>query len=233
MSFSFQNEMKKCVITLKIKLKSLISFDRKNEIIKLLYQYRHLNSVNLFDLSKIDFIIHRVRFVLEIKFHFVNQKRWFFHKKWWLRKLVQNDINENVYEKTGLIDERFSSWNAKAVLIDKIENSISNDEFRMTYDYSRIVEKLSEIHMSLMFECHDYFFDSRHRCFMTANFKHVYFTILIHSEDRKFFVFTIFEMKQLQSIRMQQKSKSVFFIMLKLMIRALKKISDESSLFQN
>ena len=103
----------------------------------------------------------------------------------------------------------------------------------MTYDYFRVVKKLFEIHMSLMFEYHDYFFDSRHRCFMTANFKHVYFTILIHSENRKFFVFTISRMEQLQFIRMQQESKSAFFIMSKLMIRALKKISDKSLLFQN
>ena len=231
--FSSQNEIKKYVTVLKIKLKPLLLSDRKNKIIKLLYQYKHLNSMNFSNLSKIDFIIHRIKFVSKTKPHFVNQKKWFFHKKWWFRKLVQNDINENVYKKTNFIDERFSSWNAKTILIDKIENFISNDESRMTYDYFRVVKKLSEIHMSLMFECHDYFFDSRHRCFMTANFKHAYFTILIYSKNRKFFAFTISEMKQLQFIRMQQKSKSVFFIMSKLMIQALKKISDESSLLQN
>ena len=230
-SFSSQNEMKKYVIVLKIKLKSLLSSDRKNEIIKLLYQYKHLNSMNFSNLSKIDFIIHRIKFVSETKFHFVNQKKWFFHKKWWLRKLIQNDINENVYEKTNFIDERLSSWNAKTILIDKIKNFISNNESRMTYDYSRVVKKLSKIHMSLMFECHDYLFDSRHWCFMTADFKHAYFTILIHSENRKFFAFTIFKMKQLQLIRMQQKSKSTSFIMSKLMIRTLKKISNKLSLF--
>ena len=75
MSFSFQNEMKKCVTALKIELKSLLSSDRKNKIIKLLYQYRHLNSVNLSDLSKTNLIIHRVRFVSETKSHFVDQKK--------------------------------------------------------------------------------------------------------------------------------------------------------------
>ena len=109
MLFSFQNKMKKCVTALKIKLKSLLSSDQKNKIIKLLYQYRHLNSVNLFDLSEIDFIIHRVKLISETKFHFVDQKKWFSHKKWWLRKLIQNDITENVYEKTSFIDERLSS----------------------------------------------------------------------------------------------------------------------------
>ena len=231
--FPFQNEMKKYVTVLKIKLKSLLSFDQKNEVVKLLYQYKHLNSMNFSNLSKTDFIIHRIKFVSKTKPYFVNQKRWSFHKKWWFRKLIQNDINKNVYEKTNLIDERFSSWNAKTILIDKIENFTSNDELRMTYDYSRVVKELSEIYISLMFECHDYFFDPRHWCFMTTNFKHVYFTILVHSENRKFFAFTIFEIRQLQFIRMQQKSKSVFFIMSKLMARVLKKISNESSLFQN
>ena len=73
--FSFQNEMKKSVTVLKIKVKSLLSSDRKNEIIKLLYQYKYLNSMNFSNLSKTDFIIHRVRFISETKFHFVNQKK--------------------------------------------------------------------------------------------------------------------------------------------------------------
>jgi hypothetical protein len=103
----------------------------------------------------------------------------------------------------------------------------------MTFDYSRIVKKLSETHMQLMTECHDYLFDSRHECFMIANLKHVYLMIYIHSKNRKYFVFIISKLDQLQLIRMHQESMTASFIMSKLMCRALRKLSNKSSLLQS
>lgn len=68
-------EMKKCIVNLKINLESLISKNRRRDVIKLLYRYKHLNSEDLIDLSVIDLIIHRVTIKQETKSHFVNQKR--------------------------------------------------------------------------------------------------------------------------------------------------------------
>ena len=232
-SFPSQDEMEECVTALGVKLGPLVPLNRKDEVIKLLYQYRHLNSVDLSDLPETDLIIHRVRLVPGTKPHSVGQKRWPPHKEWWLRKLVQDGINGGVYEKTGLIDGRLSPWNARAVLVDKVENPTPNDEPRMTYDYSRVVEELPGTHMPLMSGCHDYLSDPRHRCFMTADLKHAYSTVLVHPEDRKFFAFTIPGMGQLQPTRMQQGSKSASFTMSELMARALGKIPGEPSLLQS
>lgn len=114
-----------------------------------------------------------------------------------------------------------------------MKNPDLEDESRITFDYSRVVEELPRAHMPLIAGCHDYLSDSKHQCFMIADLKHAYFTVLVHSKNKKFFAFSIPEMRQLQLTQMQQGFKSAFFIMSELMVRALKKISRESSLLQN
>jgi uncharacterized protein YfkK (UPF0435 family) len=153
--------------------------------------------------------------------------------KWWMRKLVQNEINERVYERIDRITEQLSSWNVRVVLVDKVKNSISENELRMTFNYFRIVKKRSSTHMQLITECHDYLFDSRHECFMIADLKHAYLMIDIYSDDRKYFAFIISELDQLQFTRMHQEFMTTSFTMSKLMCRALKKLSDKSFLLQS
>jgi hypothetical protein len=233
MKYPFIEKMKSCIASLKINLRSLISSKKRTNVIKLLYQYRHLNSENLTNLLITNLIMHRITMKSETKSHFVNQKRWSSHMKWWMKKLVQDEIEDEVYERTNRITEQLSSWNARAVLMNKMKNSISNDESRMTFNYSRVIEKLSDIHMQLMSECHDYLSNLRHECFMIADLKHAYFMMYIHSNDRKYFAFIISELDQLQFTRMHQESMTASFIMSELMCRALEKFSNESSLLQS
>ncbi len=181
--------MKECIIKLKINLRSLISKERRRDVIELLYRYRHLNFEDFTNLSAIDLIIHRVTIKSETKSHFVSQKRWSSHMKWWMKKLIQDEIEKEVYERTNKLIEQLSFWNARAILIDKVKNSTSENESRMIFNYFKIVKKLSSTHMQLMIECHDYLFDSRHECFMIADIKHAYFMIYIHSDDQKYFSF--------------------------------------------
>jgi hypothetical protein len=153
--------------------------------------------------------------------------------KWWMRKLIQNEIERRIYERTNKLTEQLSSWNARAVLVDKVKNSTSENESRMTFDYFRVIEELSDTHMQLMTECHDYLSNSRHECFMIADLKHAYLMMYIHSDDRKYFVFIISELDQLQSTRMHQESMTASFTMSKLMCRTLEKVSNESFLLQS
>lgn len=76
-----QDEMKECVISLKVKIELLLPSSQREDVIKLIYQYKHLNLMNLSNLFETDFIIHRVCFVSETKPHFVDQKRWPLYKK--------------------------------------------------------------------------------------------------------------------------------------------------------
>ena len=60
--------------------------------------------------------------------------------------------------------------------------------------------------------------------FFSVDLKHVYFTINFHENDRLFFAFIIFGMKQLQFTRMFQGFKSVDFIMIEVINRVFEKI---------
>ncbi len=83
---------------------------------------------------------------------------------------------------------------------------------------------------------HDNLFDSRHKVFFSADLKHVYLTISMHSNDRHYFAFFISEIDQVQSTRVQQRSKFADFIMIELMYRAFESLSsfiDESSLLHS
>jgi hypothetical protein len=230
-------EMKSLVLSLNAHLEFLISKERYSDVIKLLFQYKHLNSSDLIDFSVIDLIMHRIRLTSDTKLSFRSQKKWSSQKKWWLRKLVQQEVDENVYERTNKRDDRLFFWNAQIVLVDKMKNSKSNDEFRMTFDFSRVIEELSETHMSLMFSCHDYLSNFNHECFMMTNLKHAYLMIQVHFDDRHYFAFIISDIEQLQLTRMHQRFMIASFIMSKLMIKILNKLShlekSESSLLQN
>ena len=106
-----------------------------------------------------------------------------------------------------------------------MKNSISKDESRVILNYSKVLELLLETHLELSFKVHDNLSNSRHQCFLIANLKHVYLIINLHSDDRHYFIFIIFEIDQLQLTRMQQESKSTKFIMTELIYRAFEVLS--------
>ena len=108
----------------------------------------------------------------------------------------------------------------------------------MTFDYSKINEMMSKTYIELSSKVHDHLLDSRHEILMSTNMKHVYSTINLHSDDRHIFAFIIFEIEQLQSIRMQQKFMSARFILIEMIYKVFDFISffnSESSLlhFEN
>lgn len=228
------NELNVWMEKIGIVLGPLIPSDAERyNVLKLLYQYRHLNSPDLTDLLATDLIMHRVTLKPGIKPHSVGQKRWAPHLEWWMRKLVSNGMKGGIYERTDLLDGRLSQWNARAVLVDKVENPLPTDEPRLTFDYPRVTEELPGTHMQLMASCHDYLSDPRHGCYMTADLKHGYSVIQVHPQDRKYFAFTIPGMGQLQPTRMQQGSMTASFTMSELMCRAFGEIPPcEPSLLQ-
>ena len=234
--FSVDAKIEEWFEQVRINLKSLIlTADDRMNVLRLLYQYKHLNFTELIDLFSIDLIIHRVILQFDTKSHSVRQRRYFAHFEWWLRKLVDESVKDDIYERTDKLNEKLSSWNARAVLMNKVKNSKLTDESRLTFDYSWIIEMSSEIHLQLASDCHDYFSNSRHDCYMIVDLKHEYQIVTLHSESRSYFAFIISELNQLQFTKMQQESMTADFIMSELMIRALKSLSvqKESFLFQS
>ena len=100
-------------------------------------------------------------------------------------------------------NERLSEWNARAVMVDKVDNPGPTDEPRMTFDYSRVTELLPGSHLELSSKVHDHLSNPRHDCLFSADLKHAYLTIPLHSNDRHYFAFTISGIDQVQPKRIQ------------------------------
>ena len=193
----------------------------RHKVLCLLYHYRYLNGTDLKDLPSTDLITHRVRIRPGTKpVSHGTQKRWPVHSEWWLRKIVQDGIAGGVYELTEPANGRLSQWNARAVIVNKVEDPTPQDEPRITFDYSRVTEDLPGTYLELSSKVHDNLSDPRHKCLFAADLKHAYLTIPLHPEDRHFFAFTISGIGQVQPTRMQQGSKSAGFTMTEAAYRA-------------
>ena len=86
-------------------------------------------------------------------------------------------------------------------MVDKVKNPGPNNESRITFDYSRVIELLSGAHLKLSSRVHDYLSNPKHGCLFLADLKHVYLTVPLYSNDRYFFAFTISEIDQCQPTR--------------------------------
>ena len=162
------------------------------KVLCLLYHYRHLNEIDFTNLLLTNLITHRVRIALNIKFLLNSvQKRHALHKKWWLRKIILNEIEKKIYEFTKSVNERFSKWNAKTVIIDKVKNSTLKNELRIIFDYLKIIKIFLETYVELSNKVHDNLSYLYHKCLFAANFKHAYLIILMYSKNQYFFTFCI------------------------------------------
>ena len=234
-NLSSLNKLELWVSSVEIKLESLISTaENWLKILQFLYWYKHLDEQNLFNLLSTDLILHWVHLILRTKLYNIHsQKRWSSHTEWWMRKLVQNEIDEEMYEHTQTANERLSDWNFWIIIINKVNNLTSEDESRMTFNYLNIKETMSEYYLELIFKVHDYLADLHHKIYFMTDIKYGYYNVLLHSDDQHIFVFIILDIEQLQLIWMSQRSHSVRFIMSELMNITLRSIlsSDLKSSF--
>ena len=132
----------------------------------------------------------------------MTQKRHFSHKEWWLRKIVLNELKEEIYELTESVNEKLFQWNVKIVIMNKIKNSKSKNEFRIIFNYLRIIKNLFKIYVKLNNKVYNNLFYSEHKNLMIVNLKYAYLIVLIYLKDWKIFTFNIFKIKQIQSYRM-------------------------------
>ena len=96
-----------------------------------------------------------------------------------------------MYKLIKSINRRLSLWNARAVMIDKVDNSKPSDEPRMTFNYSRVTKLLSGIYLKLSFKVHNYLSNSRYEYLFIIDLKHTYLTIPLHPNNRYYFTFII------------------------------------------
>lgn len=208
-------ELEKWAEEVELKLGPLIpTKEDKHRVFILLYQYCHLNCVDLTDLPCTDIISHNVELVPGTKPYAVkSQKRWPTHTEWWIQKIIQDGINGGVYEYTQSANGCLSPWNARAVVVDKVENATPEDEPRVTFDYSKVTEVMPGAYMELSSRVHDILSDPRHNVLFLADLKHAYLTIPMDEKCRHFFATTIPGIGQIQPTRVQQGSKGAPFTM--------------------
>ena len=225
-NLSSLNKLELWVSSVEIKLESLISTaENWLKILQFLYWYKHLDEQNLFNLLFTDLILHWVCLISEMKsYNAHSQKRWSPHTEWWMRKLVQNEIDKEMYEHTQTANERLSDWNFWIVMINKVNNLISEDESRTTFNYLNVKETMSECYLKLMFKVYDYLTDLCYKFYFMTDIKHDYYNVFLHSDDQHIFVFIISDIEQLQLIWISQRSHSAEFIMSELMNITLRSI---------
>lgn len=79
------------------------------------------------------------------------------------------------------------------MLMNKVKNFKSTNESRLIFNYSKIIENLLDIFVKLFSKMHDNLLNLKHRFLFLINLKHVYYIINMHSENKHYFVFIIFE----------------------------------------
>ena len=193
--FHSLNVLKKWEEKINLKLKFLISIsENKHRIFILLYQYKHSNSVDFTDLFCIDIILHNVDLISETKSYAINfQKRWLTYIEWWIQKIIQNNIDKKIYKCTQIANEQLSSWNVRAIVINKMKNLIFENKFRITFNYSKIKKIMSNVYMKLNFKVHDILLNLRHDVLYIINFKYAYSIISLIEKCKYYFASTISE----------------------------------------
>ena len=67
----------------------------------------------------------------------------------------------------------------------------------MIFDYFYIIKLFSNAHLKLSSKSYNHLFNSRYECLFSIDLKYVYFTISLHSNNKHYFAFTIFDINQI------------------------------------
>ena len=90
-----------------ITLSKAISDDMwKLKYFQLMWTYKNIKAKKLKNISITNFIVHRVTFKQKIKPFNARQHRLIIEKEWWLRQMIQKNLEANMYEKTIFVNER-------------------------------------------------------------------------------------------------------------------------------
>ena len=120
--------------------------------------------------------------------------------------------------------------------MNKIENPTSENESRITFDYSKIKKIMSDAYMKLSSRVHDILSNSRHDVLFMTDLKYAYSIISLIEKCRYYFASIISEINQIQSTRMQQRSMRAEFILIESVYKIFECISTsnfESSLLHS
>lgn len=101
--------------------------------------------------------------------------------------------------------------------------------FRLTFNYHFVYKEKFNNHIKVTFKIHDLWFKLSYIIYDQADIKHDYWKILIHSNNKHYLSFNIFDLSQLQFTKMSQKTRILFFTFIKIMNIVIKSISELKS----
>lgn len=190
------NQLKKWIAEKKVIIRDIIPEEKERlKMMQLIWTYCDLKFSSIRDLSATDLIVHCTWLKAETSIYNVKQQRFFREKKWWFHKFVLKEIEFSMYEWTVIVNRHLSQWGAASVLIKKKEKT----ELRLTFNYHYVFEELSENHMKLITQTHEFLTHLTHESFFFFDLKNIYWGVIIHSDDRHLLTFNISEISQLQS----------------------------------
>ena len=177
-----------------ITLSKAISDDTwKLKYFQFMWTYKNIKAKKLKDISITNLIVHRVALKQKIKPFNARQHRLTTEKEWWLRQMIQKNLEADMYEKTIFVNERIFQWNAASVLVKKSGST----KPKFTFNYHFVYEEPSKSIMKLTNRVHKQLSISSHRTYFSVDMKHDYWRVLVHSKNRHYLTFHISEIDQL------------------------------------
>ena len=168
-------------------MKYNMSAVKNNHKINVFHILMTLNDIDLAHHTTTDLVEHHIHLAPNTKpFSVAKQRRLAPIKEHWLQKIVQQGMEAGIHERTVVANGCLSRWNARAVVVDKVENPIPEDEPRLAFDYSNVKEIMPGNHLELASKVHDYLSDPRHSTYFQADLKHGYYGVRMAKEGRHY-----------------------------------------------
>lgn len=115
----------------------------KYNLLQLLWIYQNVRTIQLKDISPTDFITHQIKPQDESKIHNAKCKKLSHHCKWWLRRIIEEDIDARIYKRIVIANGCLFKWNANPVFVSKP----SQVQLYLTFNYYFIYKKILTSYM--------------------------------------------------------------------------------------
>ena len=196
---SFQN-LEKWVENENIKLGETIPDDISSlQLLHLLWTNRDIKIKKLKNIPSTNLLVHRVNPKQNLKFYKTKNVKYFTNKKWWLKTIIEKNIETGIYERIVIANGRSFNWNEMPIFVEKS----GQQKPRLIFNYHFVYEEFPGSHIILAIVVHDLLFIFFNTTFFSANSKYGYWVILVHPKGRHYFAFNIPDLKQWQSTKFQ------------------------------
>ncbi len=197
-----------------VTLGEAISNDKaKFNLLKLLWVYQDVEAITLKDIPPTDLITHRIQLKEGTKIHQAKYQKLSQDREWWLRRMIEEVMDAKMYGRTVTANGRPSKWNANPVLMHKP----GQVQPHLTFNYHFIYKDIPASHIEAANNVHNLLSIASNQCLFSADIKHGYWVVNVHSDDRHYLAFHVPGIGQIQPTRMPQGARTSIFTFNELM----------------